>query len=42
MFVIDPISEGFVASVARPGGNVTGLTLPAPRRLQCKWSNDLV
>jgi putative tryptophan/tyrosine transport system substrate-binding protein len=34
----DPISEGFVASLARPGGNITGLTLFSPdlasKRLQ--------
>ena len=34
----DPVSEGFVASLARPGGNITGLTLISPdiaaKRLQ--------
>ena len=34
----DPVADGFVASVARPGGNVTGLSLQVPtlpaRRLQ--------
>src|SRR5215467_12633329 len=34
----DPVSEGFVSSLARPGGNITGLTLFSPdiaaKRLQ--------
>lgn len=34
----DPVTQGYVASLARPGGNVTGLSLQAPslpaRRLQ--------
>jgi putative ABC transport system substrate-binding protein len=28
--IIDPIATGFVASLARPGGNITGLSLMAP------------
>jgi ABC-type uncharacterized transport system substrate-binding protein len=30
MNVTDPIGAGFVASLASPGGNVTGLTTLAP------------
>ncbi len=37
-FVSDPVARGFVASLARPGGNVTGLGVPTPeiagKRLQ--------
>jgi ABC-type uncharacterized transport system substrate-binding protein len=29
-FVSDPVSSGFVANVARPGGNITGLSLQSP------------
>jgi putative ABC transport system substrate-binding protein len=28
--IIDPIATGFVASLARPGGNITGLSLMSP------------
>ena len=32
--VVDPVGSGLVASLARPGGNVTGADLPGPRTLR--------
>jgi putative ABC transport system substrate-binding protein len=37
MLAADPVGDGLVASLARPGGNVTGTdTLPSPEFSQ-KW-----
>jgi putative ABC transport system substrate-binding protein len=36
LLVSDPIDEGLIASVARPGGNVTGLTLTPTREIFAK------
>ncbi len=33
----DPVGEGFARSLARPGGNVTGMTITAGDRLVDKW-----
>jgi putative ABC transport system substrate-binding protein len=35
-FVSDPIGSGFVSSLARPGGNITGLTNFGPE-MSAKW-----
>jgi putative ABC transport system substrate-binding protein len=32
----DPVGSGFIANLARPGGNVTGLTSEASREIQAK------
>ena len=34
----DPVKNGFVASLARPGGNITGLSRVAPELSGNKWS----
>ncbi len=34
--VTDPVAGGFVASLARPGGNITGIT-PFEYEIGCKW-----
>lgn len=34
--VSDPVGSGFVASLARPGGNITGLSTLAPELRRCK------
>ena len=32
----DPVGSGFIANLARPGGNITGLTTEASREIQAK------
>ena len=34
--VVDPVGAGFVASLARPGGNITGFT-PFEYGISAKW-----
>ena len=37
VFTADPVQAGFVTSLARPGGNVTGLSVDASRELWSKY-----
>ncbi len=44
MQVSDPVAEGFVASLARPGGNITGLTnlVPGLSQKYVEWLKETV
>jgi putative ABC transport system substrate-binding protein len=41
VFAADPVGAGFIASLARPGGNVTGLTADASPDLWAKYLGQL-
>src|SRR5258706_8114067 len=41
VFTADPVQAGFVTSLARPGGNVTGLSADASRELWSKYLASL-
>ena len=43
-YIIDPVATGFVATLARPGGNVTGLSMMAPDlvRKQMELLNEVI
>src|SRR5258705_1857387 len=41
VFTADPVQAGFVTSLARPGGNVTGLSADASRDLWIKYLANL-
>jgi len=41
VFTADPVQAGFVTSLARPGGNVTGLSADASRELWSKYLANL-
>ena len=37
VFTFDPVGSGFIASLARPGGNITGLSADASSELWAKY-----